>query len=385
MKKILAGLLSTLVLFIGCSSTKKLNTDEIFNSDFYNESESFITENENGYYFINGNYIYYTDKESMKAIVLCDKANCLHEKQEDNSKVYECNAFVYFSNYNYINIYNDEIYLTSSFNSNKKNEVLELIQLSSDGEKRKPIIKFDSDFIKSTIIDKGNIYYVNQKYKEDKLSTTIEKINLSNSKKEIIFTSTLTDGGIGGFTLNESKLYFYEYGHNDVNEFNEFDVVLNLETMDIKSEKVNYEKLKSPILIDNGKSLYSYFYGDKDERNSEIYSSDLDGNNEKLIYNIPHNKFLTDDKYIYAFIDETESDKGKLNIYDKKGSLLNSLELDFKVLNQHKGNSNYMFFKNISDFCEIKYIDKSKIGTTDLKIETLISVESKNAFKAISY
>ncbi|MGL5576022.1 MAG: hypothetical protein ACRDCW_10825 [Sarcina sp.] len=385
MKKILACLLFASMVFVGCYNAKELNNDEIFNTDFYNESESFITENEKGYYFVNGNYIYYTDKEAMKPIVLCNKPNCLHEKQADNSKVYECNAFVYFSNYNYINVYDDEIYLTSSFNSNKKDEILELVQLSSDGEKRKSIIKFDSDFINSTIIDKGNIYYVNQKYKEDKLTSTIEKINLSNSKKEVIFSSSLTDGGIGGFTLNESKLYFYEYGNNDANEFNESDVILDLETMNIKSEKTNYEKLKSPTLIDNGKSLYSYFYGDKNERNSEIYSSDLDGSNENLLYNIPHNKFLTDDNYIYAFIDKTENDKGKLDIYDKKGELLNSLELDFEVLNQHKGNSDYMFFKNNSDFCEIKYIDKSKIGTKDLKVETLISVESKDAFKAISY
>lgn len=385
MKKILVCLLSTLVLFIGCSNTKKLSSDEIFNSDFYNESETFITENEKGYYFVNGNYIYYTDKESMKPIVLCNKPNCLHEKQEDNSKVYECNAFVYFSNYNYINVYDDEIYLTSSFNSNKKDEVLELVQLSSDGEKRKSIAKFDSDFINSIIIDKGTVYYVNQKYKDDKLNSSIEKMNLNNSKKEIIFTSSLTDGGIGGFTLNGSKLYFYEYGNNAVNEFEEFDVVLDLETMNKKSEKTNYEKLKSPVLIDNGKSLYSYFYGDKDERNSEIYSAELDGSNEKLLYNIPHNKFLADDNYIYVFIDDIESNKGKLDIYDKEGSLLNSLNLDFMVLNQHKGNSDYMFFKNNSDFCEIKYIDKSKIGTEDLKLETLISVESKNAFKGISY
>ncbi|MGL4742101.1 MAG: hypothetical protein ACRC41_15080 [Sarcina sp.] len=385
MKKILAGLLFTSMIFSGCSNTKKLSNDEIFNTDFYNESESFITENEKGYYFVNGNYIYYTDKESMKPIVLCNKPNCLHEKQGDNSKVYECNAFVYFSNYNYINVYDDQIYLTSSFNSNKKDEVLELVQLSSDGEKRKPIIKFDSDFINSTIIDRGNIYYVNQKYKEDKLTSTIEKINLSDSKKEVIFTSSLTDGGIGGFTLNESKLYFYEYGNNDANEFNESDIILDLETMAMKSENINYEKLKSPTLIDNGKSFYSYFYGDKDERNSEIYTSDLDGSNEEILYNIPHNKFLTDDNYIYAFIDKTENAKGKLDIYDKKGELLNSLELDFEVLNQHKGNSEYMFFKNNSDFCEIKYIDKSKIGTKDLKVETLISIESKDAFKAISY
>ncbi len=41
-----------------------------------------------------GYYLYYVDKETMEYTPLCNKPNCLHQKETDPMKVTNCNAMV---------------------------------------------------------------------------------------------------------------------------------------------------------------------------------------------------------------------------------------------------------------------------------------------------
>ena len=83
-KKIYFGIVSLLFLS-GCG--KADNTKDITTDINYSQSApGFFTETESGYYFSSGDYFYYSDKDNIKFVKLCNKPDCLHSSSD-------CNAF----------------------------------------------------------------------------------------------------------------------------------------------------------------------------------------------------------------------------------------------------------------------------------------------------
>ena len=165
MKNIMFFLLLILSIFtIGCNNEKYLGNEYIEEKDaqymfMRTDGERYITRSEEGYYFINGLYLYYCDFNEMEPLVLCNKPNCLHDKEVDSSKKYNCNGFLItgvtpklltiYDGYIYCDIEAD--FLKDSFNP-------ELIRISLDGDKRETVCKLESD-IYSMALHRGKLYY----------------------------------------------------------------------------------------------------------------------------------------------------------------------------------------------------------------------------------
>ena len=80
MKKILLSLF-IFIIFYGISCGKQsVDTEYKY---MYTESNSVqaLTASNDGYYFINGLYLYFCDYVTMESVVLCYKPNCLHDKE----------------------------------------------------------------------------------------------------------------------------------------------------------------------------------------------------------------------------------------------------------------------------------------------------------------
>ena len=70
------------------------STDFQYNMEYDDLGFSYMTESKDGYYFIDGLYLYYMDKETLSPIPLCKKADCLHDKETDPYKKSSCEAFL---------------------------------------------------------------------------------------------------------------------------------------------------------------------------------------------------------------------------------------------------------------------------------------------------
>lgn len=118
---------------------------------------------------------------------------------------------------------------------------------------------------------------------------------------------------------------------------------------------------------------------------SNIYINDLNSKESKVLFQRTFEEivYYSDDNYIYSDnVASLNNDNKKrvLNIYDKKGNRLESIEVPEvnDSYNFNSGDEKYMFvrYENESG-AYLKYIDKSKIGTGTAKLETLFELEEK--------
>ena len=147
--------------FISCSCAKNnvkgasasegyvFGQDDQYWFNKFSASDLAVAESEDGYYFFSGpgqSYLYFLDKKTMKAQILCDKPDCLHADEPDPSKKTYCNAFfnITFDNLIY---YNKYLYILDAFSGN--NSGYGLYQVSLDGTQRKQIYTFKNQCIKS--------------------------------------------------------------------------------------------------------------------------------------------------------------------------------------------------------------------------------------------
>ena len=163
------------IFTISCSDERNLGNEYIEGKDaqymfMTTDGERYITRSEEGYYFINGWYLYYSDFNTMNPIVLCNKPNCLHDKELDETKKFNCNAFLLTgNNTTLLTIYNNYIYCYIDYDFLKDGTpVPELIRISLDGSERKTICELEED-ITSMALHRGVLYYSTAKVPTDKM------------------------------------------------------------------------------------------------------------------------------------------------------------------------------------------------------------------------
>ena len=102
MKKILAFLCASILLVSLCAAcqSKELPDTYVEGSDYqYMQLESrrfFMMQSQGSkaFYLLHGNYIYFIDEGSDMILPLCNKADCLHDKETDPEKYSYCNACI---------------------------------------------------------------------------------------------------------------------------------------------------------------------------------------------------------------------------------------------------------------------------------------------------
>ncbi|MEG1481293.1 hypothetical protein [Clostridium sp.] len=416
-KKVLLGLFLIIMstILLGCN--KEENLGDTYNkgidSQYMYVNEIFpsnIVSSEDGYYLSSGMYIYYVDKSSMKQTILCNKPNCLHDEEIDESKKYNCNAFFKSQGMGMeaMNYYKDNLYGISIYDPLSKSDKANLLEISKDGSKRKVVYEFEGDISQATL-HRGYLYFVSNSMKEDenngKLTSSNSKliridVTKRNPKEEVLYETNLKEDGIGSLIAYGNNIYFTSHGYEDEelknykSKFINYNIS-NKESKEILSQYKDGEVGK--VSIQNGKLVFLYWhYNDDDERNKQMYTCDLNGDNiEPLFKTDFYGIEDSDDKFTY--VDNiAEKINGKdieriIDFYDTSGKKVDTLNLgtDEPISNAWSilpGDENYLFLIYKDDkYFNIKRIDKNDIGSKNIKVNDFFKVNIENTDTEIKY
>ncbi|WP_195468591.1 hypothetical protein [Clostridium sp. D43t1_170807_H7] len=361
-------------------------------------SQQYITASNEGYYFINGLYLYYCDFNGMEPIVLCNKLNCLHDKEIDSSKKYNCNGFLItgvtpklltiYDGYIYCDIEAD--FLKDSFNP-------ELIRISLDGDKRETVCKLESD-IYSMALHRGKLYYSVSKLSLESddaekgiYQYTLKEYDILNSGSEIkeLFTGKLVDGSISNIIPIGENLIFSESGFDqESGKIIVYDSLYNIKNNkrykiaeDISADTIGSFGISNKNLVILPRKLDGNNY----ITDNKLYEYNLETKESKVLFNkeFEGTFYYSDDNYIYVdnILSIEDGNQNRIiTIYDKKGNKVDSIDTPYSgIYNSFiSGDEKYMFLRGRSEEkAYIRYADKSKIGTGNLQWQTLFELESK--------
>lgn len=395
-KKLLSVILIVYItsILIGCSK-KDLGDKYVSNEDaqymFMQSSlDKYIAKSDSGYYFANGLYLYYADKESMKPVILCDKPNCLHDRETDPYKKPECNAYIGSQSNNLLTIYDNNIYY---YGVNEKDNFEKYIfRIGLDGNDRKAVAKI-GDNVNSMAIHRGKLYYSTyedvpsseKKYEGEKIAKLIEYDFLkSSSKPKIIKEFKNIDGGISYIIPFGNTVYFNEYTFDD----SSYGLDSKIQIYDIKNKKIDklYDYKESIYTIFKENIIFSAAIEENGEykRDPHVYICDLDGGNKRLLFNeeIVEN-FYSDNKYIYfdnARLIKDNNLERLLTVMNENGEIVDKINInEVRPSFNFVGSDGENLFIKYEDEekAYIKYIDINKIGTGEAKLETLFEIEKK--------
>jgi hypothetical protein len=392
----------------GCSSFGAKDSDKAANADAYvfgqdNQYyfESTMAESETGYYFFSGpecSYLYYMDKNTMKAQVLCNKPDCLHENEQDPKKIKYCNAYFGITTKALI-YYDNTLYLLDSFSTD--NSGYGLYKVSLDGAQRKKIYTFKERPI-WMIIHRGYIYYTVSNLdaalesSPPKDETTIDLGELDKIKtKTVLYRIQISDLGkkpemlykvdgystyLGRMIGYKTSIYFsYSYYQesdlkNKIGSIMEYSIT-NGEITEIKRGAGCYS-ISGGYLV--------YYYPEKD--GMKKYRCCMDGSNDVLLDKLPgmpinsENYIITDTDFDKSF---DNSIKRQLIIYDLNGNKLAAADIDCfdSDIETYGGRGNTIFLQGSSG--ENEYGTINAVWTIDLNDIKTGTLTPKKVFEFV--
>lgn len=344
-----------------------------------------VAESEDGYYFLNGSYLYYMDKQSMEPILFDARPN--HDCAPDKNIIPgNCHAFFLNNGVTFqgsVTYYKGHLYVL--YMKARAQKDLRgpgfwdyvLVRMDKNGSNRKIIRTFNIE-PSPLIIHRDQIYFVENAYIGSGSKSTIQTIPLSDPDQEPVVLYS-------GYQFYDLKvygnfLYISEW-------YQDWTRQIKLDLMTREYEIMYEEQEGNPSILDirNG-NLYAHFPGNdiSNEASWNLYRSDLHGNGlSKLPIRLPIISWLrVDDKHYYLtpvswwFDSEEFAHVEKaMVIYDDQYREIDRVDLSensswFFVIT---GNDRHMF---IHDFGTTRYqrmyvLDKSKIGTGDAKFTLL--------------
>ncbi|MFQ8599290.1 MAG: hypothetical protein ACLSAP_00930 [Oscillospiraceae bacterium] len=404
--KSLLLLLSLAVLFSSCG--EKANGPDTYPADFILGEDSqymYQVQSQNttmaatkdGYYFLIHNYIYYADKDTMKLTVLCNKPDCLHEKETDPQKVLNCNAFVNpgLSSRGFLSLYKDRLYVLSGYDNAQQKEQPQLVSISLDGTNRKTEFLLPPEMTFMTL-HRGYFYYVLKNFEnpEESYSQIMQhELGKSQTQEECIFTSKMQGGDIQDLICRGNQLYFNEHGEHGekyISHILMYDITSKV-TKRILTEDDN-QITNFLQFVDN--RIYTSLFdlqNDTIYTDTKFYSTDLQGNDMHEKFSAP-NMFSTclDQKYMYGgYPGSSPEDKpeiARMDIYDHTGTLKDSVEIPNAhwMLSFAPGDDQYIFLQYDDDtYTYVDLIDKKEIGSKNIKPISFFKMETSYINKGV--
>lgn len=389
-----------IILTIGC--TAQNNELNIENPTAYNHGTDYqhylheigsglnITESEDGYYFINGSYLYYMDKQSMEPILLDHNPNNDCSPSNVESVPRNCNAYVYNEHIHFqgiVTYYNEQLYAVMLQERTDKDVIgskkYVLVQMNKDGSDRKVIREFD-DRPSPVLIHRNHIYFVdNTKDPTNARNPKLLSVPLTDPKQEPteLYTIELTNMHFNDAIAYGNHLYFRESGRNMYRT-----IKYNLSTNEYEPLYSGYEGNAAISSILDNTLFFSLFTGDEsDEKSWDQYRSNLEGQDVTLLPMkrpvVSH--LLADDRYYYLnpvswYIkgEQFSHVKDEMIIYDlnyEEIELVDTSMLEMWTF-AYTGNDQHMFVRSYgtNDYQQLYYLDKSTIGSGNAKLELLV-------------
>ena len=248
-----------------------------------------VAESEDAYYFLSGEnqFAYIIDKASHICRPLCNKSNCLHDKETSYAKKQECNAFlgategglIFYKNHLY---YKDYTEITDK--DGVRHPTHEIQRLSLDGTKRDAVYSTSEGVIWDFKIHRGYIYFTATMYEGDNFSASGENQSLyrisvdgKGEPEEVIPLYEYENTNIMDTRYYGNHIFLYiDHFTGDEENTDQYLLRYDIET----GEQTNISK----NLKTNTGSLFTIFNGKIVFANKhKIYSCDLNGENEQEI------------------------------------------------------------------------------------------------------
>ncbi len=383
MKKILI-ILCILILFLtACVSDQTTVENEEFNpeTDFQSQycdltvEEHPIVETEDGYYMLIGYYLYYVDKETMEYTPLCNKPNCLHQKETDQTKVISCNAMVQTGNLFYLclNYYEGHLYtaaIETVVDENglpEKKYVMEKFPL--DGGSREIIHEFEKP-VEMAIVHRGYIYYSSAYAFLGSEAAGVYRVPVDGGEEELIYTAESNKNQISHLRIIGNALVFTEYYDDGASDLYKYDLSKK------KVEKVFLGENLSVLCASTARGRIYYRVSNGEE--IKTISTKLDGSDKK---NEEFVAYHQDEDYYYVTNQEDYTQK----VYDweTKEEVAEFSQLSGMGSFFAGGERLFWYCLNDKGGITLSYINQEDIPKGDKAVKVLMDFSSDETFPGI--
>ncbi len=438
MKKLISAILSICILSgIACTfSSCGEQPLEIDYSDKYIENQDYqymyadgfghssFQKSDNGYYAAVNNFIFYIDGKTMNATPLCNKSNCLHDKETDSEKLKECNAYVPdYAEYtrNSIQLYNKKLYFLQLDSADSAEDIDKYLfyEMDTESGSRKLLLTYTDGKVNFWAVHRGNIYFKADNYISSDDSGELKaqngtgfnkmfRLKLGESSPEVIYDFEKTDGIYkiqlsNSFTVYGNHIYIGYNGYKNEEAYNK---VISADEKDFESIAsdvlcgylhIDITNDKSTVVLDGNEEnskVFNCFYNDKlcYSQDNSVYISELDGRNSELLADNIDGIFLSDGKRNYTSIfdtDDTGQDVQSVMMLDerlKKKSIFAMPDNFFvqgivQMMCPYDDNYIWGFVEN-NGSTDIVYIEKSQLDSDQNQLKAKTVYSCKNSIPA---
>lgn len=416
---------SIIVLFVLCMmsgcSKKEAKDSYIEGTDFqyqYFNQSTYVSMEAKGKdcrYFVIGSFIYQLDNETEVMAPLCNKSNCLHDKEIDENRVEACNAYI-LENTGDTGIAYMDGFVYSIMQEWKDNTICDVLyKISSDGSTRDKVYQWDGEVVESWCLHRDVLYYVEHTYNEEnKESYKVKKLNLDGMRKtepKVVYEpgEDITIFAFSALQAYGNHLYinvdgaktedvekvagkdWAKYSYNKTFQYNlqndtlsEIQVPNQTDTEQVSG--VTFWQDKLLIRAMDCEKIHQY------DTTNNVYIADLDGQNATILMkDMPaYRQYSSDGTYLYVSdcpeaLDRIYSDSDyqyninhnvevdydftvNIDVYDKDMELVDHMQSPIKSfpteLPYGIGDRMYVLeYNENDDGFNIIYWDKTKLGT----------------------
>ena len=383
MKRIFLCLFIIILLITSCGfeqveeQTREKNPETDFQTEYCDLAPEAhpIVEVQDGYYMMVGAYLYYIDKETMDYTPVCNKPNCLHQKETDQTKTASCNAMFQISKfYTSLNYYKGNLYIAAIENEWRDGlpeQKYVMNQISLDGKNRKTIHEFERP-VEMAIVHRGYIYYSSAYAELGSEAAGVYRVPIDGGEEEILYTSDSNKNQLTHLRIIENALIFTEYEESQEKN----DCLWKYDLAKEKLEKISFEEDTDVFCanVANDKIYYRANHSGKDQTiSTNLEWSDPKQENFVAYYQDDDYYYVVDLKdYTQTVYDwKTNEEITKLHQLVGMGSFYAGKNKLFWIcLNEEGGRT-------------VSYIDRGDIGKGDSAVKVIMELSSSETYPGV--
>lgn len=387
MKRILPIFLSLIFLllaFAGCSKPAQPNEGKFTDSQEYlidPVDEVNMCESEDSCYYLYNNFIYVIDKKSHKATVLCNKSDCLHDRESNYIK---CSGYFSCSGAKVLRYYDGNLYVSGNEERRDKDGNLhfysQIYRVSSDGANRELVYETDEMEIFNFKTHRGYIYITASKYDEEgnsgSNSANLYRLPIDGQNAQRLKVKyydkrrDFSDKNSEGFSVSRQHIFgnymYIRYEGRENGKAIDNLARVNLNTL--KSEEIgkNLNLTLPDFTVLNDKL---YYVSDQ-----KLYSANTDGKGEKLEkdlssygYKGGYTVFAADGKNVvvncYNSDDASENTNGNQMLFNPKTKTTDYIEIPYNSNIGGTPDCLLLSGENTDENNALYYVDKTKLNT----------------------
>lgn len=235
--------------------------DQDFNPASFGSLTHSVTVLDDTIYFIAGHYLFYYDSDIEEARPLCFKADCLHNREPDQAKRPECDAFVASGTNCFLGTTNDFLIFTCL---NQKTQQIDLVSSNKDGSRRRTLIQ-NLGRIEYCCIHRGIFFFVQEKRNLDgKSEVSLFAYSLLRNRNKPYEILKYTDRSNISDLLPLNTRLFLNRSKNAGTETEEYEVLqYDLRTGVISNVPLDSELIsgafENALVYQSGQDVYSEY------------------------------------------------------------------------------------------------------------------------------